>query len=132
MKIFFLFFLLFFNSTEHQRGVGTIRVAVFHNNDCNLSSNIQRDSAEIIVNSSRLDNPIKYTCLKSVHQDNPYLESGKYDVTYINPGGENIVINNVEVSAEMITFVDILIEPNCDLNFIQKKKRRKKYANFKR
>ena len=132
MKVFFVFFLLFFNSTEHQRGVGTIRATIFHNNNCNLNSNIQLDSVEIMINSSRLDNPIKYTCLNSVNQETPYLESGKYDVTYINPDGENILVKNVGVSAEKITFVYLLIEPNCDLNIFQKRVRRKRYQNYKR
>ena len=90
------------------------------------------DSAEIIVNNSRLDEPIQYTCYNLPTQDRPYFESGKYDVTYINPNGENIVIRDVEVSAEKITFVDLLVEPNCDHNFREKRRRRKEYTNYKR
>ena len=132
MKILILFFLLFFTSTTQQRGVGTIRVNVFKNEDCNLNSNYQLDSAEIIVNNSRLDKPKRYTCYNLPTQDRPYFESGKYDVTYINPDGDNIVIRDVEVSAEKITFVDLLVEPNCDHNFKEKRRRRKKYTNYKR
>ncbi|PHR47062.1 MAG: hypothetical protein COA32_09060 [Fluviicola sp.] len=130
MKIFILTVLLFLTSSIKQRGSGSIHVDVFQNKDCNLNSNKQLDSARVIVNNYRLDAPIEYTIFNAAKHVEPSLESGKYDVTYINPYGENIIIKDVSVSAERITFVEILLEPNCDLNFFEKRKRKINYSNY--
>lgn len=129
MKSLLCFFILSCLTAYGQHG--SIKVEIFSNSNCILSSNVQLDSVSVKISGANLPEDIRFIYdLSDIYQA-PTLPQGVYSLEYHSFDGKTILVDHIEVSSERITFVSILIEPNCDLSFRQKRLRRKNYENYK-
>lgn len=127
---YLLFFLIFSHSSFGQT-YGGLKVQLFKNETNDLNDNYQLDSTEVRIVNKRysVDTTITFT---SANNFKCLLRSGKYKLICSTNREKDIVVEGVLISGDKITFIDLLIEPEADLNFFQKRKRKKKrYANLK-
>lgn len=112
-----------------QTGLGALSVTTFMNETNDLIDNIELDSTlvQIINKKYSLDSTI--WVYKGV-KNRISLRPGEYHII-CTLSDKTIDLFNVPINADRITFLDLLIEPDKKLSFIEKKKRRKRYYNYK-
>jgi len=112
-----------------QTGLGALSVTTFMNETNDLIDNIELDSTlvKIINKKYSLDSTI--WVYKGV-KNRISLRPGEYHII-CTLSGKTIDLFDVPINADRITFLDLLIEPDKKLSFIEKKKRRKRYYNYK-
>lgn len=128
MKTIIIFFLLFISFSTKAQSIGGLLVKSNTNLTNNLSDNKLIDSTIVrIVNIGlAIDTTI---CFSKTNNYRINLRTGKYNLTCI--AGENsIELQDVVISGDRITLVELLFEPKAKLNFVERRKRKKLYYNF--
>jgi hypothetical protein len=128
MKTIIIFFLLFISFSLRAQSIGGLLVKSTTNLTNNLSDNKLTDSTIVrIVNIGlAIDTTI---CFSKTNNYRINLGTGKYNLTCI--AGENsIELQDVIISGDRITLVELLFEPKAKLNFVERRKRKNLYYNF--
>lgn len=110
------------------QSIGGLLVKSTTNLTNNLSDNKLIDSTIVrIVNIGlAIDTTI---CFSKTNNYRINLGTGKYNLTCI--AGENsIELQDVIISGDRITLVELLFEPKAKLNFVERRKRKNLYYNF--
>jgi hypothetical protein len=117
--------------SAYSQGLGFLSVKGFKNTTLNLEDNVQIDSVHVkIVNQSTGEG---ITHVYTIDRFNrPTLEAGEYTLTCSVDGEEDWMVEGVRISAEKITFVELLYEPEEKLTFFQKRKRKRGSFRFER
>ena len=111
-----------------QKALGSLSVTTFTNETNDLIDNVEADSAlvQIINKHYSLDSTV--WVYKGV-KNRISLRPGEYHII-CTTSGKTIELFDVQISADRITFLDLLFEPDKKLNFVQKQKRRKRFYNY--
>ncbi|MFY7861794.1 MAG: hypothetical protein ACOVP5_06155 [Chitinophagales bacterium] len=115
---------------QSQAQIGALSVTTFVNETNNLSDNVELDSTlvRIISKAHSMDTSL---WIYAGAKNRIALHPGKYQLT-CSAAGRKIELEDVLVTGDRITFVDLLFEPEKKLNYKERKKRRKRYYNYMR
>jgi hypothetical protein len=124
----FIVLLFFSNGTYAQNTPGILRVSAHQNSTGKLQDNWRLDTIYVqIITSGDTVN-----CLIPSTGDNRNmckLSGGKYKLVCSIDGITELIVEEVIISPDKITFVDILFEPHQELSKCAKRKRNKLYSN---
>ncbi len=128
-KLIYLFLLLNYFLTQAQSSSGGLKISMYKNTNNNLKENILLDS--ILVNITNNQSKVDTSILNSINNSESFItmKSGKYNINFTIEN-EFFTLENILISGDRISFVDILIEPKSKLSFIEKRKRKKLYTNY--
>ncbi len=130
MRVFILLVFTFLIGSNFQSQVdqGVLRVTAYQNDTGNLKDNQTLDSINVQIISS--NDTINCVIPSSGEGRNRcLLSAGTYKLRCIIDGTKEIVIEKVIIRSDTISSVDILFEPEQELNFCEKRKRNKLFAN---
>ena len=115
----------------YSQNYGGLLVKGFKNTTLDLNDNVEVDSIHVkIVNqTTREEKTVVFT---SDMKERPLLKTGKYELVCSVKNEREWVVKDITVSADMITFVELLYEPEQKLTRSQKRKRKKRRFIFER
>lgn len=111
-----------------QRGLGSLSVTAFTNETNDLIDNVEADSALVHIINKPYSMDSTVWVYKGV-KNRISLRPGEYHII-CTTSGKTIELFDVQISADRITFLDLLFEPDKKLSFVQKQKRRKRFYNY--
>lgn len=126
---FILILLCLLSQHAYSQVNGALHLQSFENETNRLEDNqkIETSSVRIVNDVYSMDTTVLFT---SEMNSRIALKPGNYTLTCSNDRGTTVHIENVQISSDQITFVDLLFEPQNKMGFLQKRKRRKLYANY--
>ena len=130
MKLFWILLLIFSHHSYSQIGLGALQVTTYKNETNNLNDNYSVDTTFVRIIKLQYSIDTNFTYVTGI-RSRIALKPGKYKLVCSFNKDSEITIENVIISADKITFVELLIEPKIFLSKSQLRKRRKKnYANY--
>ncbi len=111
-----------------QRGLGSLSVTTFTNETNDLIDNVEADSTSVQIINKHYSLDSTVWVYKGV-KNRISLRPGEYYII-CTTSGKTIELFDVQISADRITFLDLLVEPDKKLSFVQKQKRRKRFYNY--
>lgn len=128
MKLILSILILNIFLPGHSQISGGLNVQSYSNTTNNLTDNIKSDSTfvQIINPKYGIDTSI---CFSEKNRFRIFLKPGNYRLI-CSLNSSVINLENVIISSDNITFVELLFEPNKELSFFEKRRRKKLYSNF--
>lgn len=121
---------LFANYCFSQNALGALKVTTFKNDTDNLADNYIVDTSYVRITNSRYSTDTSVVFIQS-QKTKINLKPGRYNLVLSYNNEEEIILNDVLISADKISFVEVLIEPKMALSRKDIRKRKKKYyANY--
>lgn len=128
MKVIFSILILILSNNVFSQSFGGLMVRTYTNSTNNLSDNKHSDSTRVrIVNIGlAIDTTVYFSTTNNFRI---HLKAGKYNLTCIS-GENSIDLQEVIISSDRITFVNLLFEPKNKLSFFDRRERKKKFYYF--
>lgn len=128
MKIAQTIVALVFSFNLFSQSIGGLMVRTYTNTTNELSDNKLLDSTTVrIVHAEyAIDTTI---CFSATNNFKVLLKTGTYKLT-CKAGDHTIEFQNVLISGDRLTFVDLLFEPKKPLNYFARRARKKEFYNY--
>jgi hypothetical protein len=130
MRILWIIAFLSTNYCFSQVALGVLKVTTFKNDTDKLTDNYAVDTTHVrIINSQySLDTIVTFINSQNTKIN---LKRGNYNLVLSYRNEEEIELTDILISADLISFVEVLIEPKMALSRREIRKRKKKYyANY--
>lgn len=111
-----------------QNGLGALSVTSFINETNDLNDNVEADSTLVQIVNKKFSMDTTVWVYKRV-KNKISLRTGEYQII-CTLTGRTIELFDVPIYADRITFLNLLIEPDKKLSFIEKNKRQKRFYNY--
>ena len=118
----FILFSFLFDSAIGQSG--SIKIDVYSNDDCNMSSNEIVYDYTLLVQNHKGDT-IHIENVSNNNKKEVFYKRGIYTVSATLNDGRTLKVDEVDVTPDMIRFVKVLFEDDCDLSRRQLRQRKK-------